>query len=240
MWGGLAAPTGFLLCDGSVVSQATYPDLYAAIGANYNTGGEGAGNFRLPDWRDRFPRGRATYNTAVASGGSATETLTLSQIPSHDHGVGTLAAASESAHTHGVGTYAAAAEASHTHGVGSIATASANTDHWHYYSPPSGAYWVTGYAAEVSSGSNAYHLNAYDQRQGNTGWQSAGSGGYTHNHTMSGSTAAGSSHTHTLSGSSGAGSAHTHALSGNVASSGGGGSHNNLPPYQTANFIIKT
>lgn len=42
-------PTGYLLCDGSVVSQAAYPDLFTAIGTAFNTGGEGAGNFRLPN-----------------------------------------------------------------------------------------------------------------------------------------------------------------------------------------------
>lgn len=39
---------GWLLCDGAVLSQTEYPQLFAAIGSAFNTGGEGAGNFRLP------------------------------------------------------------------------------------------------------------------------------------------------------------------------------------------------
>ena len=50
-------PAGFLEVDGSVQSTATYPDLAAYLGTAFNTGGEGAGNFRLPESRGEFLRG---------------------------------------------------------------------------------------------------------------------------------------------------------------------------------------
>ena len=50
-------PVGFLEVDGSVQSAATYPDLAAYLGTTFNTGGEGAGNFRLPESRGEFFRG---------------------------------------------------------------------------------------------------------------------------------------------------------------------------------------
>ncbi|MHC8288437.1 phage tail-collar fiber domain-containing protein [Pseudomonas sp. XS1P51] len=50
-------PPGFLEIDGSVQSIATYPDLAAYLGTTFNTGGEGAGNFRLPESRGEFLRG---------------------------------------------------------------------------------------------------------------------------------------------------------------------------------------
>ena len=50
-------PAGFLEVDGSVQSAATYPDLAAYLGTTFNTGGEGAGNFRLPESRGEFFRG---------------------------------------------------------------------------------------------------------------------------------------------------------------------------------------
>ncbi|MGE8451811.1 MAG: tail fiber protein [Pseudomonadales bacterium] len=50
-------PAGFLEVDGSVQSSATYPDLAAYLGATFNTGSEGAGNFRLPESRGEFLRG---------------------------------------------------------------------------------------------------------------------------------------------------------------------------------------
>ncbi len=51
------APSGWLKCNGAIVSQAVYATLYAAIGNTFNTGGEGVGNFRLPDLRGEFLRG---------------------------------------------------------------------------------------------------------------------------------------------------------------------------------------
>lgn len=50
-------PAGFLKANGAVVSQTTYAALYALCGSQFNTGGEGAGNFRLPDLRGEFLRG---------------------------------------------------------------------------------------------------------------------------------------------------------------------------------------
>ena len=50
-------PPGFLEIDGSVQSIATYPDLFAYLGTTFNTGGEGSGNFRLPESRGEFLRG---------------------------------------------------------------------------------------------------------------------------------------------------------------------------------------
>lgn len=52
-----AVPPGFLEIDGSVQNVATYPDLFAYLGTTFNTGGEGAGNFRLPESRGEFLRG---------------------------------------------------------------------------------------------------------------------------------------------------------------------------------------
>jgi phage-related tail fiber protein len=50
-------PPGFLEIDGSVKSIAAYPDLAAFLGTAFNTGGEGVGNFRLPESRGEFLRG---------------------------------------------------------------------------------------------------------------------------------------------------------------------------------------
>jgi microcystin-dependent protein len=55
-FGGATAPPGWLLCDGSTVSRAQYPQLFAAIGATYGAG-NGSSTFQLPDLRGRFLRG---------------------------------------------------------------------------------------------------------------------------------------------------------------------------------------
>lgn len=50
-----APPDGTLVADGSEVSRASYPELFAKIGTTYGEG-DGVTTFALPDWRDEFPR----------------------------------------------------------------------------------------------------------------------------------------------------------------------------------------
>lgn len=59
IWSTGTPPTGWLICDGSAVSQATYSALYAVIGTTY--GNPGGGNFNLPDMKGKVPVG---YNAA--------------------------------------------------------------------------------------------------------------------------------------------------------------------------------
>lgn len=53
-------PSGYLLCDGSEQSQATYPELFSVLGYKYKSSGllTGYQTFALPDLRGRFPLGR--------------------------------------------------------------------------------------------------------------------------------------------------------------------------------------
>lgn len=79
---GASAPTGWLFCDGSAVSRATYAALFTAIGTTFGTG-NGSTTFNLPDLRGRIPLGAGTGNqsgasgTGVISGGSALTTRNL-------------------------------------------------------------------------------------------------------------------------------------------------------------------
>jgi len=54
---GSVAPAGWLLCDGSAVSRATYTSLFSVIGINHGSG-DGTSTFNLPDYRGRFLRGQ--------------------------------------------------------------------------------------------------------------------------------------------------------------------------------------
>lgn len=55
-FGGSGAPTMFLLCDGSEVAKATYPELYEVIGDAFGSASD-ATLFRLPDLRECVPVG---------------------------------------------------------------------------------------------------------------------------------------------------------------------------------------
>ena len=94
---GTAAPTGFLACEGQAVSQTTYAALFAAIGTTWDIGGEGAGNFRLPDLRGMFLRGAGTNATGSSSGavGQPVSDYAADTYLNHTH--------TDSGHTHGPG-----------------------------------------------------------------------------------------------------------------------------------------
>ena len=98
-YGGAAAPTGWLLCDGSPVSRTTYANLFAAIGTVYGSG-DGSTTFNLPDRRDRFGIGASGTIARGSTGGSTTSggtALTTAQLPSHTH---TGTTASDGIHRH--------------------------------------------------------------------------------------------------------------------------------------------
>lgn len=56
-YGGVAAPTGYLLCYGQAVSRATYAALFAAIGTVGGVG-DGSTTFNIPDLRGRVVAGQ--------------------------------------------------------------------------------------------------------------------------------------------------------------------------------------
>ncbi len=101
---GQNVPYGYLLCDGSEVSQYTYPELFSLISDTYKVGSYvGMYVFQLPDLRGRFALGRDNMNNDPAApgggtadrvsgaddigdaGGSSTSVLELSNLPDHTH-----------------------------------------------------------------------------------------------------------------------------------------------------------
>ena len=87
---GSAAPTGYVLCDGSEYDQTAQADLFAVISTTYNTGGETANHFRVPDLQGRVVAGMggsllSGTDALGDTGGAATHTLTEAEMPSHNH-----------------------------------------------------------------------------------------------------------------------------------------------------------
>ena len=95
---GVNAPSGWLLCNGSAVSRATYADLFTVIGNAWGNG-DGVNTFNIPDLRGRFLRGvdagtgrdpDAATRTATNAGGNTGDnvgTLEDQQLNAHTHAI---------------------------------------------------------------------------------------------------------------------------------------------------------
>lgn len=89
----LSLPTNCIWLEGQVLAQSNYPNLFSIYTTTYNTGDEGAGNFRVPDFRDR-------YFCGVVNGNETTMGYISAGLPNLG-----LSTSSSGAHTHDAGTY---------------------------------------------------------------------------------------------------------------------------------------
>lgn len=220
MFAGVTAPSGWLMCNTSTpVSRTTYAALFAVIGTTYGAG-DGSTTFNLPDMRSRMPIGAGTGTGLSArnlgtTGGVESVTLTAAQSGLVGHGHGNTFSASSGIQS-----------ANHSHGItidgNNFNTAAVGGSHAHNI--PRGLIAAAGTNRAVVSTAN-------NQATIYTGGPDVD---HVHN----------ANHAH--SGSSGVQSAdhsHTISLSGsvsNVSSSNASESHDNMSPFLTVNFIIKT
>lgn len=90
-------------CNGDLKNRTgDFGDLFSLIGDAYGAG-DGSTTFALPDFRGVYLRGLPTSGETLGTPtpyGQDTHQITTSQLPVHNHGAGTLAAALNGAHNH--------------------------------------------------------------------------------------------------------------------------------------------
>ncbi|MDO6708351.1 phage tail protein [Photobacterium sp. 1_MG-2023] len=82
----------WLLCDGTLVNIAQYPELFGALGVRYG-GNESQGQFQLPDYQGTFLRGvdsqnkqsGSTENRTAPAGGNASEVGSTQDYAMREH-----------------------------------------------------------------------------------------------------------------------------------------------------------
>lgn len=220
-YAGASAPSGYLLCDGTEYSQTgAYAALFAIIGTAYNTGGETAGYFRVPNLKGRVPFGLngadADFDSRSDVGGSK------AGFAYHRHSAdGDLTAATVNLeHTHSAdGNLAAAGVGNHSHG-GATVGAGGHDHNWSV-----NLYFSTGSTVSTT----------LMQPGGGATYQTSAVGDHAHGINADGA------HGHDVTGSTSGMSTnitHGHDITGFTSYEGTAG-NGNLPPYLVVNYIIK-
>lgn len=230
-YGGAAAPAGWLLCDGTEVSRTTYATLFAVVGGTY--GAASSSTFTLPDLRGRVLLGASGSHALGTVGGSETAPGPTHTHPgSHSHGLNSHSHGMSS-HVHGLNNHAHSLS-SHTHGLG---------NHVHAGSPLG----VNGSTGGPSG--TATRLDGGNPVASDTHSHGAGTLGITGN--TGGSSTPSDAPSPTTTGTTGsnsdvAGPATTEAAVGATSTDATApaasypGTIAILPPFGTANYIIRT
>jgi microcystin-dependent protein len=83
MFAGNFAPAGWMFCEGQLLPISENETLFQLIGTTY--GGDGESTFALPDLRGRIPLHQGNGFILAETGGAEEITLTVTQIPVHNH-----------------------------------------------------------------------------------------------------------------------------------------------------------
>ena len=83
MFAGNFAPAGWMFCEGQLLPISEYETLFNLIGTTY--GGDGQSTFALPDLRGRLPMHFGNGFILAETGGAEEVTLSVQQIPAHNH-----------------------------------------------------------------------------------------------------------------------------------------------------------
>ena len=89
LFAGSTIPTGWLKCEGQSLLRTEYSELFGVIGTTYGYGSSNTETFQVPNYKGRVPVGRDSsdtdFDTLGETGGEKTHTLTINEMPSHNH-----------------------------------------------------------------------------------------------------------------------------------------------------------
>ena len=83
MFAGNFAPAGWQFCEGQLLPISENETLFNLLGTTY--GGDGQSTFALPDLRGRIPIHQGNGFILAETGGAEEISLTVNQIPTHNH-----------------------------------------------------------------------------------------------------------------------------------------------------------
>jgi microcystin-dependent protein len=243
MFAGLAAPFGYLLCDGTAVDRTAYATLFTAISTTYGAG-NGTTTFNLPNLKGRVVIGvdaaQAEFNVLGEVGGAKTHQHALANTGDgggHSHTTADHSHYSDHSHYADHSHYS-----DHSHGVNPGSTATTSDSHSHGTAATgstaiqantgtSGGAPSRNHTHNTNSDSHSHTVNIATFNSGNSNY------GNTSNANGSGVTTGTSNYGNTAGANAGNTTStepvHSHTISASDTLS-------NLNPYIALNYIIKT
>lgn len=97
------APQGWAFCNGQFLPINQNQALFSILGTMY--GGNGQTTFALPDFRGRVPIHQGSGHAVGEKAGQEIHTLTLSEMPAHNHILNVFTANTNNAATSGNNNY---------------------------------------------------------------------------------------------------------------------------------------
>lgn len=87
LFGGVAAPTNYVWCNGQALSRTEYAELFSVLSTRFGSG-NGSTTFNVPDIRDRIPIGKTDSGAIGGKAGSKTATVSMNiPLVPHSHSV---------------------------------------------------------------------------------------------------------------------------------------------------------
>jgi microcystin-dependent protein len=220
-YGAPTAPAGWLPCDGRSVSRTTFAPLFSIISTNY--GSADPSSFNLPNLSGRFPLGSSATHALASVGGEENHTLLLAELALHAHAI------TDRTHNHGDGGHSHTGSTSgHGHTASSPQHNHADPGHQH------AVLYNLALAGTFQGGGQANFVT-----DGNTPTTRVGAGLQPTAVSVVVDAAAALS---VQTGGATQGLQLQPAATGitGTNNAGSGTPHNNMPPYQVVNYIIKT
>lgn len=173
-----------------------------------------------------------------STGGEEKHTLSTAELPAHSHKFsGSSNTGSNGNHNHTVSIDTQTSDGGwHSHGVLLSGNTDSGGEHSHGFDRCAGSgtntFNYAGGSISAIALNKTYHQSTYS------------AGAHKHSFAVEGDTSGAGTHKHSVSvkGNTGSNGAHTHtvSISGTTGNSGGGGAHNNMPPYKAVYIWERT